>query len=369
MTPEKANYPRLTSKLLALSQSDDYEEAKLEWRITGRVWRQTIGGINSNGITLRTHPCGHPSFCLCGHPITYHFEIENTITGVKEIVGSTCIGSWMVLRHMSEKLNILKSTITEEMIEVWKQEAVQGLVKDAWWASEGKRFTFIFNEIKDLDLRINVRQTGKQYFDKKLKKYVAATEIRKRASGEYQSEHYEMASIVWRWNHPNNPKAQINISGYPNERLLQDLYWFHIHIKEHLETISKEDILVDARMEVLQTATVKFNHKLAGAMLETKENSAFSRLCESKSMPYFDISFASNEWEADFIKRMRVRLTDGDTISPKQQTVLIRIVKNQKEMATEKQINYLKSLKYEADFALLTKNAASKEIDRLIKKR
>ena len=35
----KSHYPRLTDRLLALSESDDYEEAKHEWRITGRVWR------------------------------------------------------------------------------------------------------------------------------------------------------------------------------------------------------------------------------------------------------------------------------------------------------------------------------------------
>ena len=85
-------------------------------------------------------------------------------------------------------------------------------------------------------------------------------------------------------------------------------------------------------------------------------------------MPYFDASFASTEWEASFIKRMQVRLIEGDIISPKQEKVLIKIVNNQKEMASEKQINYLKSLKYEGDYGLLTKNVASKEIERLTKR-
>ena len=81
----KSNYPRLTDRLLALSNSDDYEEAKHEWRITGRVWRlskhQTYD--NSNGIPreVRQHPSNHPAKCLCGHPIVYHFEIENTLNG------------------------------------------------------------------------------------------------------------------------------------------------------------------------------------------------------------------------------------------------------------------------------------------------
>ena len=38
------HYPALTRRLLDLSVSDDYEEAKKEWRITGRVWRKTMYG-------------------------------------------------------------------------------------------------------------------------------------------------------------------------------------------------------------------------------------------------------------------------------------------------------------------------------------
>jgi len=362
----KSNYPRLTSKLLALSKSDDYEEAKLEWRITGNVWRENT----VNNDKLRSHSCGHPNKCLCGHPIVYHFEIENTLTNVKEIVGSTCIGNWMILRHMSEKLNIPKETITEEMIENWKQEAVQSLVKEAYWkTSKGKAFTFMFNKCKDLDLRINVRNTGKTYFDKTLQKFVNKTEIRKRSSGEYGIDNYEMASIVWRWNHPDNPKAQIRTTGYPNEKLFSDLSLFNMKISEHLEKIEKEDMEFNARLEVLQDATPKFSRALSESILQSKEDREFKRLCESKAIPYFDMSFASNDWEADFIKRMRLRITEGQAVSKKQSDVLVRIVNQRKEMATEKQINYLKTLGYKGDFALLTKNSASKEIDNMIKKK
>jgi len=368
----KSNYPRLTSKLLALSEADDYEEAKLEWKITGNVWRATNTQTydNSNGVPIqvRNHPSGHPAHCLCGHPIVYHFEIENTLTEVKEIVGSTCIGNWMVLRHMIENLKIDKKTITEEVIEEWKNATVQSLIKNAWWEKSGTRFTKWFNEIKDLDLRINVRNTGKQHYSSKLQKFVSSNEIRKRATGSFQSEYYEMASIVWRWNHPDNPRAQILTQGYPNERLMNDISLFRMNIKEHLANVSNEDMMINARIEVLKSSSIKFNDKLAGAILETKENSAFKLLCEKKCMPYFDASFASTEWEASFIKRMQVRLIEGDIISPKQEKVLIKIVNNQKEMASEKQINYLKSLKYEGDYGLLTKNVASKEIDRLIKR-
>ena len=47
--------------------------------------------------------------------------------------------------------------------------------------------------------------------------------LRKRAEGKYGSTEYKMASVVWRWNHPDNPKAQINTTGYPNDNLMKDL--------------------------------------------------------------------------------------------------------------------------------------------------
>ena len=101
-----STYAKITTPLLELSEAEDYEDAKLEWRITGNVWRDTAASV-------RDHPSNHPNHCLCGHNIVYHFEIENTMNKTKEIVGSTCIGNWMVLRHMSEKLNVPKDTITE----------------------------------------------------------------------------------------------------------------------------------------------------------------------------------------------------------------------------------------------------------------
>ena len=56
------NYPRLTDKLLNLSVADDYEEAKKEWRVTGKVWRQAI---QRNGFQPRNqYILNHPSVIL-----------------------------------------------------------------------------------------------------------------------------------------------------------------------------------------------------------------------------------------------------------------------------------------------------------------
>ena len=48
-------------------------------------------------------------------------------------------------------------------------------------------------------------------------KYVFDTVLRKKGSGEPMDADYEMASIVWRWNHPDNSRNQRDGRGYPNE--------------------------------------------------------------------------------------------------------------------------------------------------------
>lgn len=231
------DYPRLTAKLLDLSVADDYEEAKKEWRVTGKVWRQTIqrNGFQPRNEYIMNHPSGHPNHCLCGHPIVYHFEIENTQNNNLEIVGSSCVNNWMVLRHLSENKGIDINAITEKDIEEWKQQMVKSLICDAWWEEHGEEFEEDFNRIKDMDLRINVTHTGKKYYDDTLKLLRPITRIRKSSKGEKFSPEYQMASIVWRWNHPENPKAQINTTGFPNDRLMQDLALFYVNVLSDLK--------------------------------------------------------------------------------------------------------------------------------------
>ena len=55
-------------------------------------------------------------------------------------------------------------------------------------------------------------------------------------------------SIVWRWNHPNNPKAQINTRGYPNRKLLQDLDDFYYESKKYQAIADAEDAMIEDRI-------------------------------------------------------------------------------------------------------------------------
>tara|TARA_R110002167_G_scaffold180250_2_gene380467 strand:- start:225 stop:1223 length:999 start_codon:yes stop_codon:yes gene_type:complete len=318
---EKSNYPRLTSKLLALSTADDYEEAKLEWRITGNVWRKSAGHIPD-------HPSGHNNFCLCGHPIVYHFEIENTKTSTLEIVGSSCISNWMVLRHMSEKLKIDKRTITEKMIEEWKQTAVQTLIKDSWWNENGVDFIKEFKSIADLDLRINVKHTDKKYWDETFKEYRPQTFIRKSSNGTFGHPDYEMASIVWRWNHPDNKKCQKDSRrGIPNERLLNDMSLFYLNIKNIVERVSIEHNIDATRIRNLGNIDRHITEQILKVNSNDLEQLEFLRGCIHFGIRPFTTGEATTSWERRFLRDMRRYVREQRRPSMKQIETLIKILR------------------------------------------
>ena len=322
-----ATYSRLTSKLLALSNSDDYEEAKKEWRITGNVWRE------SSSERTRNHVSGHPNSCLCGHDIVYHFEIENTENGTLEIVGSTCINNWMVLRHMEEKLKIDRRTITEKMIEEWKQNAVQTLIKDAWWEENGKEFTETFDSIKDLDLRINVKYTGKTYWDESLKEYKPETFIRKSSSGLYGTPNYEMASIVWRWNHPDNPRRQRDSKrGTPNDRLMEDLVLFKLNMEKHLSVVNNEFKKDSERRLLLKNITSHIRDEILKVNKNDKNQLEFLAGCNFFGIRPFTTGEAQNSWERRFLRDMRRRIVRMERPSPKQCDSLINILQRRSDV-------------------------------------
>ena len=350
----------LKERITELSEADTYNEAKLEWRVTGRCWWGY--GNQSRNAPDWVEQTNHVGECLCGHRIVYHYEIENTENGVRECLGSDHITSYLILRGLMEETGLQESEITEEMIQEWINVRVKSMKADAWWHENGEEFEKNFNLVKDMDLRINVNVGGKKYFDKTLKMERPVTTIRKRSSGKFPMSSYKMASIVWRWNHPDNPKNQKTIHGYPNDKLIADLNWFVHTIEEHRKELSRQDALISARLEVLADAEVRFKDILAKSVQNKAQDEAFKALCDSQDLPYFDLSFAASKWEESFIRDMRLRITEGRNLTDKQADTLWNIVKGMTEPATEKQINYLRSLGYRGDYALLTKQTASREI-------
>jgi len=349
---------KLKERMVELSISDNYDDAKHEWIATGEVWWQGIGTVRPVWATT------HPDSCLCGHKIVYHFEIHNTENGVRECVGSDHVNSYLIMRAIQEETGLSPDAITEEMIQEWIDVRVDSLKKDAWWFANGEDFEATFNAVKELDLRINVHQTGKHVWDDKLRIHIPETKIRKKASGLFGVPDYKMSSIVWRWNHPDNPKAQINTKGYPNENLIRDLTLFKNMIDHYSEIVRVED----ERFAKMSEKRKKYEEQIAIRQKAHAEQRAidFSLACEHYDIPTFSEDLATTTWEKRFLQDMKNRVLARKDVSDRQMTTLLRIINQQHDKPTERQVKYLRVLGYDGDVPS-TKSEASRLIDELKK--
>jgi len=348
---------KLRENMVSLSVADNYDEAKHEWIATGEVWWRGIGTPRPDWAN------DHPDKCLCDHHIVYHFEIHNTENGARECVGSDHINSYMILRAIVEETGMDVGAITEDMIQEWIDVRVASLMKDAWWRANGEDFTQLFDEVKELDLRINVRRTGRYMFDKTLGITVPQTKIRKKGKGVVGTEDYEMASIVWRWNHPDNPKAQINTKGFPNERLLTDMTIFKALIERHKETVAEEDEVIESKR--LQNESYRKQAAIRNSVLREKKEKEFRESCEYLDIPVFTIDMAFNDWEKRFLTDVEGRILRRKELSPRQVDKIKSIYERYNDKPTERQVNYLRSLGYEGDISTLTKGKVSSLIDEM----
>lgn len=361
----------LKRNMTELSLSDNYDDAKHEWRATGEVWWQGIGTPRPNWAAK------HPRTCLCGHRIVYHFEIENTETGVRECVGSDHINSYLILRAIREETGLSDENITDEMIEEWITVRVEALKKTAWWNVHGEAFVHMFDAVKDIDLRVNVREGKKRYYDSEIRRYKNETYIRKRSTGEVGDDHYEMASIVWRWNHPDNPKAQANKRGYPNDKLWMDLIRFFADLENVNLLLKKEDDLRAKQIETvkkhddlqkkIREEQRKRRDKVVENMNEIKISPAFTAACEYYGVPVFVAEQGKDSWEERFLGDIKGKMVKGTILSENQISKLNEILLGKKKdvPATDKQKNYLLRLGYEGDVDDITKSQASDEIGKL----
>ena len=220
----------LKRNMTELSNADNYNEAKEEWIATGDVW---WAGNEEIPDWVTNSKMGQNK-CLCGHNVVYHFQIINTENGIVECVGSDHINTYLIMRAIAEDEGISIDAITDEKIQEWIDVRTKSMKAEAWWKANGSGFEVMFDSIKEMDLHFNVHTLDKRYYDVELEWYVNETRIRKRAEGVFGSGEYKMASIVWRWNHPDNPKAQINTTGYPNDNLMKDLSLFYVTQSEYL---------------------------------------------------------------------------------------------------------------------------------------
>ena len=232
----------LMKRMVELSAADNYEEAKEEWIATGDVW------WNGNGdVPDWVANNSHPNQCLCGHPIVYHFRIRNTITGVEEIVGSDHINSYLIMRQIAEEQKKTIGEVTDAEVERWLKERVGSMKAEAWWAENGDSFSSMFNKVKELDVFMNTRN-GDYYYNSEIGRNVPRKILRKKGKGKPFTSAYKMASIVWRWNHPDNPKNQLVTRGIPTDKLMQDLSYMYIMYDSWLPRLTEHN----GRMERLK---------------------------------------------------------------------------------------------------------------------
>jgi len=348
---------KLITNMTNLSLADNYDDAKHEWIATGEVWWQGIGTPRPPWASV------HPNKCLCQHNIVYHFEIHNTETNVRECVGSDHINSYMIMRAITEEMGIDVNAITEDMIQEWIDIRVSSLMRDAWWRANGEDFTNIFNDVKELDLRVNVRRTGKYVYDGTLGISIPETLIRKKGRGQLGSADYEMASIVWRWNHPDNPKAQIHTKGFPNEKLMSDISVFHMLLNQHKETVEAEDEVIEERR--LHNLNYREQVAIRNSVIREKKVKEFADSCEYMDIPIFNPDMGMNDWERRFLTDMEGRILRRKELSERQSSRLRTIVNRYYDKPTERQVNYLRALGYDGDYSTLNKGNISKLIDEL----
>jgi hypothetical protein len=390
----------LIRKMTELSVADNYDEAKEEWIATGDVWWR-----GSADMPEWVSTSSHPNYCLCGHPIVYHFRIQNTENGVEEIVGSDHINSYLIMRQIAEEKNINLAEVSDEQVEIWLKERVGSMKAEAWWEENGAAFTTMFDAVKEIDVWHNVYE--KEYFyNDKYQRNEQKKVLRKKGKGTFGID-YDMASIVWRWNHPDNPKAQIKTRGFPNEKLMMDLSLFFAQSvamrpafeawkkereerltelenrrlrrerlqrenaeKRRLAQIEWENGAPERERKALEAKKQREEHQKQierkqmqrnTIELALKPNSAFNNMCEFYGIPIFDESFAGNAWEAQFLLSIRKRLSNRKELSGAQLNSLKEIMLE--NPPTEKQVKYLRDLGWEGKIP--SKQFASKKIGEL----
>ena len=350
--PSGAFNVALKDNLTKLSVADEWKEARKEWKATGNIWYVPMRD-DATEILPEPHKSSHAHYCICGHPIAWHFEIENTENGRIEIVGSEHIGFWMIVRHLIENLKIPEDMITQERVKEWIQEAVKSMKAEWWWKHNGEQFEEWFTA--------------------------------KKSNGNYGTPEYNMASIVWRWNHPDNTTtAQINSRGWPNDRLWNDLMMFYFNLDKHNNTITEMHTEREQRINTVAEERRQEEERRLRQQTEYEErrrirdeeqrviqneeqilkDTAFERTCGDWGIMEFVAEDGRNDWEISFLTDMIKRINNMSHISVKQKNRVIKIINRDDEEATEKQLSYIRKLGGEPT-PTITKKEASNLIDEL----
>ena len=191
-----------------------------------------------------------------------------------------------------------------------------------------------------------------------------------------------MASIVWRWNHPENGKRQIDRKGWPNQKLYNDLLMFYFNIEKAQSIADSEDQFLEKRLkgliendkrdEAYRKALLERKNKIVETVEEIRHTPVFTEACEFYGVKPFVPENGKDSWEERFLLDIKNRMIKGQVLSDKQAKKLWEILdSDSKEVlpATERQKNYLIRLGYEGDIDSISKADASTQISKIKKEK
>jgi hypothetical protein len=167
---------------------------------------------------------------------------------------------------------------------------------------------------------------------------------------------YKMSSVIWRWNHPDNPKNQQTKYGFPQESLWEDICILYSQVKIEKERIVLEDEERVKRIEHLNAREIAA--RLRQNNEQAEELIIFERNCEFYDIPTFDVDVATSDWERGFLRDMKSKITNDRELSQKQISTLRGIVTGIGPAATYKQLRYLEKLNVEIPDGLTKKQAS-----------
>jgi len=401
---------KLMERMVELSVADNYEEAKEEWIATGSVW---WGGDEDAPDWVRNSQMGRGK-CLCGHSVVYHFEIVNTENGIVECVGSDHINTYLIMKEIANRTGRDIEDITEGEIDTWIQERTKTMMAKAWMHQNGEQFNMIYEKIKEADILINVKGQPNLFWDSNDNRYRYTSALRKKGVGSPTDRYYQMASIVWRWEHPNNKRAQSRTRGYPTDKLWQDMIifdaMFTIKHKERFDSLmnhaqertdnylrqqeirrqreaqrrleaeerqraweagreerERQAELNRQRREAQRLEQERKATERAKLILSTSANETFMQMCMYYGLRPFDVSLAETAWEYKFLSSVKTQLSERRELTGSQLNSLKGICD---KMITPAQIKYLEDLGYcpeeNSEWRTgLTRKEASNEIERM----
>ena len=103
-----------------------------------------------------------------------------------------------------------------------------------------------------------------------------------------------------------------------------------------------------AREKLERKQRLKAENEAICIYLKEEPNDNLIKQSQFYDLPTFDSRYAKNQWELTFLRDMKVRLSNRESLTNAQVNTLYRIVNNT-EPVTDKQLAYLKALGYEGN--------------------